>query len=214
VDSDPTALARQKYAAAPRLPAGAAIDVRTLLAGAFSRFELEIGPGRGGFLIGRLGAASDVGIVGLEVKRKWVVIVNERLSRAGLADRGRVFAEDARLALPRLEPDASVDALFLHFPDPWWKKRHSKRLVLGTDFLDQAARLLRPRGELFIQTDVDERAGLYETHVLGHHAFLPAGDVAGSARLRDNPYGAASHRERRALADGIPIHRLRFVRRG
>src|SRR5438045_6620383 len=107
----------------------------------------------------------------------WFVIVNERLARACLADRGRMFAEDARLALPRLGPDGSLAAVFLHFPDPWWKKRHAKRLVLGTDVLEQIARLLRGGGELFIQTDVEERASLYETHVLGHHDFLPAGDA-------------------------------------
>ncbi len=213
MDSDLAALARRKYAAAPRLPAGDEIDLRALLPSRCERYELEIGPGRGGFLIGRLQAAAAVGLLGLEVKRKWVVIVNERLARAGLADRGRMFAEDARLGLPRLGPDGSLDAVFLHFPDPWWKKRHAKRLVLGTDVLEQIARLLRGGGELFIQTDVEERASLYETHVLGHHDFLPAGDAERSARTRENPYGATSHRERRAIADGIPINRLRFVRR-
>src|SRR5947207_3033777 len=89
------------------------------------------------------------------------------------------------------------------------------RLPAGAeiDVLEQIARLLRGGGELFIQTDVEERASLYETHVLGHHDFLPAGDAERSARTRENPYGATSHRERRAIADGIPIHRLRFVRR-
>jgi len=203
----------QRYANAPRLPGGDALEIRRLLAAPCPRVEVEIGPGRGGFLIGRLAAREDVGLLGFELKRKWAVIVNERLARAGLAERGHVFAEDARLALPRLTPDGAVAAVFLHFPDPWWKKKHQKRLVLATDVLDQIARLLGAGGELFIQTDVAERAEMYEAQVLAHAAFEPRGDAPPGARLADNPYGARSHRERRALEDQIPIYRLRFGRK-
>ena len=68
-------------------------------------------------------------------------------------------------------------------------------------------------GELFVQTDVDERAELYETQIAAHGAFVPAGDAPGSARVVENPYGARSHRERRAIDDAIPVYRLRFLRR-
>jgi tRNA (guanine-N7-)-methyltransferase len=42
--------------------------------------------------------------------------------------------------------------------------------------------------------------------------FRPAGDLPSSPRLADNPYGARSPRERRAIADGLPVHRLRYER--
>ena len=73
--------------------------------------------------------------------------------------------------------------------------------------------LLEPGGELFVQTDVEERADAYEALVSVDARFEPAGDVAGSARLLENPYDARSHRERRAMADGLPIHRIRFVKK-
>ena len=57
-------------------------------------------------------------------------IVDGRLAKHGVAKRARVFAEDAKVALPRLGPDASVRRVFSHFPDPWWKKRHEKRIML------------------------------------------------------------------------------------
>ena len=204
---------RQRYARAPRFPGEGPVDLRSVLDASPSRIEIEVGPGRGGFMLGRLAARPDVGLIGVEIKRKWAVIVNERLARQGLSARGRVFAEDARLALPRLGPDGSATVIYFHFPDPWWKKRHQKRLVIGTELLEQTARLLAPDGELFIQTDVEERAQLYETHLLAHPAFAPLGDAPKSARVAENPYGASSHREVRALADALPIHRLRFARR-
>jgi tRNA (guanine-N7-)-methyltransferase len=204
---------RRDYAHAARLPEENKVDVRRLLELPAARLELEIGPGRGGFLIDRLVATDDVGIVGFEVKRKWTAIVNERLARRGLGSRGRVFAEDAALALPRLVPDGVLAAVFFNFPDPWWKKRHQKRLVLRPTLLDEVARLLATQGDLFVQTDVEERALLYEMQIGAHGAFAPRGDAPSSARLAENPYGARSHRERRAMDDGIPVYRMRFARR-
>ena len=201
------------YADAPRLSAvdTSLVDVNEIVRGAW--IELEVGPGRGGFILERAASAPDAGLVGLEVRRKWATIVDARLAKHGLASRARVFAEDAKLALPRLRPDASVRRVFVHFPDPWWKKRHHKRLVMGDLLLDEISRLLEPGGELFVQTDVEERAEEYEALLRVDARFEPAGDVAGSARLLENPYLARSHRERRAIADGLPIHRIRFAKK-
>ena len=166
-------------------------------------------------MLERLAARADVAMIGFEVKRKWVTLVNERLERQGVGARGKVFADDAGLALPRLVPNGSIGALYLHFPDPWWKKRHEKRLVMRAQFLDQVARLLRPGGEFFVQTDVEERAERYEMQIAAHPAFEPLGDgeAPRSPRLADNPYQARSHRERRAIADRIPVYRLRFSKK-
>jgi tRNA (guanine-N7-)-methyltransferase len=172
--------------------------------------EIEIGPGRGGFLFERAAAEPRAALVGLEVRRKWAAIVDGRLANQGLGGRVRVFAEDAKHALPRLTPGASVRRVFLHFPDPWWKKRHAKRLVLGTDVLSEVVRLLEPGGELFVQTDVEPRALEYEELLGSEPRLVAAGDAPPSSRLADNPYGARSPRERRAIADGLPVHRLRY----
>ncbi len=204
--------APKRYDAPPRLPAEGPVDVRAFLSAAASDpIELEIGPGRGGFMLERLATAPEVRMLGLEIRRKWATLVDERLAREGL--RGRVVCEDARLALPRLEPDASVQRVFVHFPDPWWKKRHHKRLVLVDPLVAQIARLLCDGGELFLQTDVPERADEYEARIAAHEALLPHGDAPGSPRLAANPYGARGNRERRADADGLPVYRLRYRRK-
>jgi tRNA (guanine-N7-)-methyltransferase len=201
------------YEDAPRLPAGDRVDLRSVVTGA--ELELEIGPGpKAGFLCERALAAPEAGLVGLEIRKKWAAVGDARLAKQGHAKRARVLCEDARVALPRLGPDASVARAYLHFPDPWWKKRHTKRLVMGDVFLAEVARLLVPHGELYVQTDVEERAELYERVVTAHEAFEPAGDAAGSARVAENPYGARSPREHRAIADGLPVYRMMWRRRG
>jgi tRNA (guanine-N7-)-methyltransferase len=191
------------------------VDARTLAQGA--SFELEIGCGRGGFVFERVEVAPNVAFIGLEVKRKWACIVDARLHKLGLAARARVFAEDAKLAMPRLTPDALFDVVFLHFPDPWWKKKHGKRLMVADDFLEQVVRLLKAGGNLYVQTDVEERALQYEARIREFAAeraanqaptLVPNGDDGGPW-LSENPYGARSPREHRAIADGMPVYRLR-----
>jgi tRNA (guanine-N7-)-methyltransferase len=202
-------VARPKpYADAPRLPDGTSLDPVRLFGDAVESVELEIGPGRGWFMIERLQVEPGVGLVGLEIRRKWASIVDERLRRRGLGGRGRVFAEDARRALPRIA-DASLTVVYVHFPDPWWKKRHFKRLVVSDELLVEVARVLKPGGELFVQTDVAERAGTYQQVVdrTGRFETGPEG-----ACVAQNPYGARSPRERRAVEDGLPVYRLLYRR--
>jgi tRNA (guanine-N7-)-methyltransferase len=211
------------YANAPRLPAGESLVAEQILGfGAVTAcasaaaergpLELEIGPGRGGFILERLAHAADVRIIGLEIRLKWASLLDERVRELGHAERARVFAEDIRYALPRLAT-GSLSKVFINFPDPWWKKRHAKRRLANGGVIEQLARLLRPQGELFIQSDVWGTASAYRDEIEEHPAFLPLGDVAGSAMLAENPYAARSPRERRVMADGVPVIRLRYQRR-
>jgi tRNA (guanine-N7-)-methyltransferase len=208
------------YADCPRLPAEGPIDPRRVFIDTTSGsaaeldqnrpVELEIGPGRGWFTVERLAVDPLVRVVGVEVRRKWATIVDERLKKRGLAHRGRVFAEDVKLVLPRFV-DHSVSIAYLHFPDPWWKKRHEKRLVLSSELLQELRRVLTVGGELLIQTDVFERAAEYEAVVGACTAFEA---FENKARVEDHPHQARSPRERKAIENGLPVARLRYRNRG
>lgn len=193
------------YADAPRLPEGEWVDPAALVLPG-RPIELEIGPGRGGFLFERLAAAPELCMLGFEIRRKWATIVDNKLKAAGLGQRARVFYEDARSALPRL-PDASLARIYIHFPDPWWKKRHEKRLVVSPWLMPQVVRALAPGGELFVQTDVEDRALEYEEAINAAPGLVA---VPGGPRLAENPFQARSPREHRAIKDGLPIHRLLY----
>ena len=225
------AMRNYPYEHAPRLPEGDSIDPRTLfhptpsapggaehaedaaaslpLAASGAPIELEVGPGRGWFIFERLDHAPEVRVIGLEIRSKWATIVDDRLKKRGYSTRGRVFAEDAKAALMRFVPD-SVAVAYVHFPNPWWKKRHAKRLVVDPELLDQLARVLVSGGELLIQTDVEERAEQYEAIVAEHGAFEAL--EGGAARVVNHPHGARSPRERKAIEDGLPVYRLRYRR--
>ena len=101
--------------------------------------------------------------------------------------------------------------VFVHFPDPWWKKRHQKRLLLAGSVLGDLVRVLVPGGELFIQSDVEERAAGYEALCVATSGLVAA---PSGPRLADNPFGAKSPREHRASTDGVPIFRVLFQNTG
>jgi tRNA (guanine-N7-)-methyltransferase len=193
-------------ALAPKPPEGP-LPLLTLLPGS-GEVELEIGFGHGLFLYERAAVRPEARILGLEVKRKWAYLVAERCVRRGL-ENVTVWAADARAVLARV-PDQSVVRVFMHFPDPWWKTRHLKRSLVGETLLDDIARVLLPRGELFLQTDVEERASLHLAAVVEHGAFELAGEAG---YLAENPYGARSNREARAAEDGLPVFRTLAIKR-
>jgi tRNA (guanine-N7-)-methyltransferase len=66
-----------------------------------------------------------------------------------------ILVDDARQLIARL-PDASVDRIYLLYPDPWPKTRQKKRRFINAETLEQMARILKPSGELRFATDIDD----------------------------------------------------------
>jgi tRNA (guanine-N7-)-methyltransferase len=198
-----------RYFDIPYIPETEVIDLPALLDAGDAPIELEIGFGRGHFLIERGRAVPNHRIIGLEIKRKGVFIAVERSVTHGLANL-HPFHGDVFKALPRFCPEASVDRIFIHFPDPWWKTKHEKRMVICPDLIHHAARLLKDEGELFVQTDVDYRFEQYRAVLCECPDLVPR---EGTGRIDHNPYEARSLREKKCIASSLPILRLLFERR-
>jgi tRNA (guanine-N7-)-methyltransferase len=190
----------------PRPPAGP-LDLVNMLPG-MGELEIEIGFGHGLFLYERAQARPDVRLLGLEVKKKWTYLVAERCKRRGLSN-VTVWGADAREVLSRV-PTGIVTRVFMHFPDPWWKRKHEKRRLTGDTLLDQIARVLKPGGEFFVQTDVHDRAERHLDALRLHGDFDLVGE---GGYVLENPYQARSNREARAAEDGLPVHRTLAIKR-
>jgi tRNA (guanine-N7-)-methyltransferase len=202
-DSDLRRLYREQ---APRAPEGR-FSLEDLIAGS-GPLELDIGFGRGLSLFERIAAAPESRIIGIEVKTKLAYKAAERLEKRGIK-KVKILCGDAREILKRSEPSRSVRRVALHFPDPWWKKRHDKRRVIGEALLGELARLMAPGGELFIQTDVENRAEQFRAQLQDTPGFTLA---SGGGYVDVNPFGARSNREQRALDDGLPVWRILATR--
>lgn len=195
----------------PTVPDEGELNLADLVSGTFESTEIEIGFGKGHFILDRATDNPHIVLLGLEVRRKWVDLVSSRAEKRQLANVSVRYG-DARRVLQRIQQDASVSRFFVNFPDPWWKARHVKRMVVTDTVVGEMGRLLRDGGELFVQTDVDFRARDY-LELLSRQPFLePESEDRGV--MEHNPFGARSLREKKCEEIGLPIYRMLFRRKG
>ena len=171
--------------------------------------ELEIGCADAQFLFERAAIDPHRSYVGLEIREELVDAVNREAEERQVPVRA-VFC-NANRHMSELFDEGSVDVSYVNFPDPWFKRRQQKRRMVNADLGRDIARVLRPGGELFVQTDVwdialDALAAFEDidelTNTAGAWSFWKDG----------NPYGARSWREQQCERRGLPVWRLRYAR--
>jgi len=174
--------------------------------------KLEVGFGKGLFLLNACQACPGVNFLGIEILRKYELYAATRFAKRGLKN-VRLVKADAREFLRAYVPDESFQAIHVYFPDPWWKKRHLKRKLFTADFAVQCERTLQRRGRLYVITDVDDYFAVI-TELLQQHTrlnLLPPG--ADATRLAFNPKEPAhdldylTNFERKFRKEGRAIYR-------
>ena len=117
-----------------------------------------------------------------------------------------MLCADAGCVVATLIPAASVDAYHVYFPDPWPKRRHGERRLLGPAFVEAAARTLVDGGRLHLATDVATYLAVAERAIAASGRFTavdPGADVPGLRTTFARKYQAA----------GRPLYAASFIRR-
>jgi tRNA (guanine-N7-)-methyltransferase len=167
--------------------------------------ELEIGVGKGRFLLNAAAANRDRDYFGLEIEAEYAAIVRVRAERAGLANVRVERLDGKAFVATRLAPGC-LSALHVYFPDPWPKKRHHKRRLVDPDWAAAAARALEPGGLLKVASD---HAGYWAVI----DAVLSAEPLF--ARLSEGEAGewsTGTNYELKFLKSGRPIRKAVFRR--
>jgi tRNA (guanine-N7-)-methyltransferase len=168
--------------------------------------ELEVGFGKGLFLLNAALARPGVNFAGVEIERKYQLFTATRIAKRGLRN-VRLACADARVFLRDCVATGSLRAVHVYFPDPWWKKRHHKRRVFTPEFAAECRRVVGPGGRLYVATDVEEYFGLMREALApldGLHELPPAAD--------EPDLGWATNFERKAREQGRPVHRALYER--
>jgi tRNA (guanine-N7-)-methyltransferase len=170
--------------------------------------EIEVGVGKGRFIMAQAGARPDTDFFGIEWSLKHLRIARDRAARQGIAN-VRFHRGDARHVLADLVPDAVVTRVHVYCPDPWPKKRHHKRRLFSPEVVPHLERILAPGGYLDVSTDVTEYFEEIVAVIGAHTGLEPASDplfpIAGQA--------GNTNYEVKFLAAGRAIHRATWRRR-
>jgi tRNA (guanine-N7-)-methyltransferase len=114
--------------------------------------HVEIGSGKGTFLVHQARAQGEVNFLGIEWARKYYRYAVDRVGRWGLSN-VRIMRTDAVTFLAESVAETSVDCFHIYFPDPWPKKRHHKRRFVQEPNLRLLVRCLKEDGEIRLATD-------------------------------------------------------------
>lgn len=136
-------------------PFAGRLDPRGWFAAPSNRFEIEIGCGKGTFMLNIAKENPETNFLGIEWEGAFFAYTADRVRRAALGN-VRMLHADAVEFLKWRCPDAIVHAIHLYYSDPWPKAKHHKNRVVQDKFLEQAWRVLVPGGELRIVTDHDD----------------------------------------------------------
>jgi tRNA (guanine-N7-)-methyltransferase len=135
----------------PRETGFVRLDVAALF-GNRNRVVLEIGSGKGRFLISGATEQPDVNYIGIEKSLHYHRVIRDRVLKRGLTN-VRLINHDAFLVLRDMLPDASIDEIHIYFPDPWPRKREQKRRIIRAEALIEMRRVLVPGGSGIFVTD-------------------------------------------------------------
>ncbi len=168
--------------------------------------EVEVGSGKGLFLSTVSVENPEHNFLGIEIARPYALSTATRIARAG-ASNARVIAGDAGPLLTNRFPEASLEAIHVYFPDPWWKRKHKKRRVVNEVFLENAFRLLRDGGKLHFWTDVLE---YFESALELAARVVPqfGPPIPEEADEAEHDLDYRTHFERRSRQHSIPVYRI------
>lgn len=171
--------------------------------------EVELGSGKGLFLVNGSQASPEHDFLGVELARKYAHYTAYRLASLDVPN-ARIFSGDGLKLFHEHLKSESTHAVHVYFPDPWWKTRHKKRRIMNSALIADIQRVLVDGGRLHFWTDVKEYFDV-SLKVIGE-----CPELIGPQEVSEAPVAHAmdyrTHFERRTRMDDKPVYRCQFVR--
>lgn len=167
--------------------------------------RIEIGCGKGDFIVGTAAKEPNVNFLAVEKVSDVLVIAAEKVRDSGLSN-VRVCCVDAK-ELSEILPSHSIDRIYLNFSDPWPKARHEKRRLTYRTFLEIYKQILKEDGAIYFKTD---NRGLFDFSLeefkdFGMRMEKLTFDLHNSEYMEGN---VMTEYEKRFSSMGVPINRV------
>ncbi len=185
---------------------GSPMDLQALIPGE-GPWEVEVGFGKGRYLLARAQAEPERRFLGIEMAGKYYGILRDRSWRRRVENL-LILRGEAALILGTVLPRSFASVLHVYFPDPWPKSRHHRRRLFDPSNVDLLLGILKEDAEILVATDHPEYGPVIEEALVGH----PSIDIA--RREQPWPDGARTNYEAKYEQEGRPILRLEGKRIG
>ncbi len=169
---------------------------------------VEIGFGMGDSLLEMAMASPDQNFLGIEVHRPGVGKLLHGIETHSVSNL-RIICDDASQVISQGLSPESIDRLLLYFPDPWHKKRHNKRRLVQTEFVQMIRQRLKRNAEFHMATDWEH----YAMHMLEVMEVAEGFQNSnGKGCFWQNPVRPETKFERRGLKLGHGVWDLLYTR--
>lgn len=167
--------------------------------------HLEVGMGKGQFIIGMAKAHPEINFIGLEIQRTVAAIALKKALEEELPNL-QLICGDGEDLQEYFEP-GEVSKMYLNFSDPWPKKRHAKRRLTYKTFLSTYQTILRDKGEIELKTD---NMGLFEFSLesMNNYGMHFDGVWLDLHNSSENENNIETEYEQKFAAKGQPIYKL------
>lgn len=172
--------------------------------------HLDIGCGKGRFLLQMATLEANWNFLGLEIREPLVTEANKLRDELGASNLHYLFCNvnNSLESLLSNLPVGVLQRVTIQFPDPWFKNRHAKRRVVQPELVAELAQYLANGGIVFLQSDV-EAIALEMCDRFAAHPLFYRQDPQWQA---ENPLLVPTERETSTLSQGMPVYRAVFVR--
>jgi tRNA (guanine-N7-)-methyltransferase len=169
--------------------------------------DVEIGAGKGKFLLELAAARPERNLIAVERSAKYHRLCCERAARRGI-NNVRLIRTTGEDLLFRLLAEDSVGTFFVLFSDPWPKKRHHKRRFFKPENVAALTRALVPGGRLLVKSDHDDYAAVIAEVLHGESGLVEVDPVSAFSELPVTGF------EQKYLVDGRTIHAFALEKPG
>lgn len=173
--------------------------------------QVEVGCGRGLFLLNAGLANPNINYLGIELSFKEGRRAARRIHKRQMPN-VRILGGDAKVTLAERIGSETVSAVHVYFPDPWWKRRHKRRRVFTEGLVKDIDRILQARGLLHVWTDVHEYFEVMRNLVTENPSFGPMLTPPERPAENDMDYRTSFERKKRKL--NLPIYRGQWTKTG
>lgn len=172
--------------------------------------HLDIGCGKGRFLLSMAALEPNWNFLGLEIREPLVQEASKWPNEVELTNLYYLFCNvnnSLSFILDSL-PAGVLQRVTIQFPDPWFKNRHNKRRVVQPELVAELAKYMSAGGIIFLQSDIEVVA----KEMRDRFAANPAFQSQSKGWLAENPLPVPTEREKSVLLRGEPVYRAVFVK--